>query len=452
MYVCTMHPLPEAFVERIKSQFPDCAESFLNSIDAQPRSSVRLNKARNEVAFIDASPIPWNDDGLFLSDRPKYTLDPRFHAGCYYPQESSSMVLQWVLKHCVRTDHRLDALDLCAAPGGKSLILSDYLKGNGRLVANEMVRSRAHILQEVLMKWGADNVVVTNNRPADFTRSGMQFDLLLVDAPCSGEGMFRKDVQARDEWNPQSAEMCSVRQREILDNVLPVLREGGVLIYSTCTFAGEENEEIIQHLLASGEFETLRWPVPKEWNLDVLDEQGVYAMRFLPHQAPGEGFFIAALKRISPSNPKRVKPKAVFAPLQSADLTVIRSMGLSTDRMVLAPDGDIYRSSFSMQELNEMASSLYLLYPGLHMGRIVRNELLPAHGLALACNELPVEGCLDLDLDRALAYLRGESVEVTAKSGWHRVAFEGSVLGWIKVIGNRINNYYPKEWRVKMKE
>jgi 16S rRNA C967 or C1407 C5-methylase (RsmB/RsmF family)/NOL1/NOP2/fmu family ribosome biogenesis protein len=447
-----MHPLPTEFSERITVQFPSDATQFLGALDEQPAASVRLNAAKPKVLFSDARQVPWNDEGLLLGSRPRYTLDPAFHAGCYYPQESSSMVLQWVLKHTVPADTPIDALDLCAAPGGKSLIIADYLKNNGRLVSNEIIRSRAQILNEVLVKWGSTNVVVTNNRPADIGSGGMLFDLMVVDAPCSGEGMFRKDPDARLEWNSGSAAMCSQRQHEILQDVLPALREEGVLIYSTCTFAPEENENVIASLLATGDFECLRWPIPSEWQVNVVDERGVFAMRFLPHLVPGEGFFIAALRKITPTASARGKSKTVFNAPNSQERACLQQLGIASENVVLAPDGELYKSAFTLPELNTLAVKLYLLQPGVRIGKVLRGELIPAHALALAQVEVLTDAPVQLNAQQAIAYLRGESFGVEAKSGWQRVAFDACVLGWIKVIGNRTNNYYPKEWRVKMKE
>lgn len=447
-----MPAVPLEFIERIKVQFPYEADEFIAALEWAANSSIRLNAAKPGVFFSDATGIAWNDEGYMLTTRPKYTLDPKLHAGCYYPQESSSMALQWVLQHCAGDLVTIDALDLCAAPGGKSLILADFLRTKGRLVSNEIIRSRAHTLREVLTKWGSTNVVVTNNRPVDFGSGSFQFDLMVVDAPCSGEGMFRKDSDARTQWTSQSAIACSDRQKLILGEVLPALREHGVLIYSTCTFAPEENEEVVRALVQSGEYESLRWPVPTEWNVNVLDDGGVFAMRFLPHQSVGEGFFIAALRKISRSVAKRAKPKPVFSGPMLGDRKVLLARSLDTDRMVTAPDGDLYQSPFSVQELNTLATNLYVLQPGVHIGKIVRDELIPDHALALAQDvawpSLPIE----LDLQQANSYLRGETIVVHSASGWHRVAFEACVLGWVKVIGNRVNNYYPKEWRVKMKE
>jgi 16S rRNA C967 or C1407 C5-methylase (RsmB/RsmF family)/NOL1/NOP2/fmu family ribosome biogenesis protein len=447
-----MQPIPGEFCNRIRNQFPEDADEFLAALNNTPVASVRLNSAKVGHSFLGSHQVLWNAEGRILQERPRYTLDPKFHAGCYYPQESSSMALQWVLRHTVQHDTPIDALDLCAAPGGKSLIIADFLSNSSRLISNEIIRSRAHILQEVLVKWGAANTVVTNNRPADFSSCGMLFDLIVVDAPCSGEGMFRKDPDARAEWSADNVGMCSRRQHDVLNDVLPALKENGVLVYSTCTFAPEENEYQIAELLATGEFESIRWPVPSEWNVNVLDDAGVFAMRFLPHKTPGEGFFISALRKTSANPQQRNKPKSLFSRPSKAESEVLQKKGIGAENVIIAPNGEFYHSPFNERELNGLASSLYLLSPGVHIGKIVHAELVPAHALAL-CNVVQTNyGVVELAFDEAMAYLRGETISLTAQLGWQRVAYDACVLGWVKVIGNRVNNYYPKEWRVKLKE
>lgn len=447
-----MHPIPAEFEARIREQFPDDADAFLRALDKTPLSSLRFNAAKPGATFPETIKVPWNEEGIILQNRPRYTLDPRLHAGCYYPQESSSMVLQWVLKQVVTETQDIDALDVCAAPGGKSLILADFLKGRGRVISNEIIRSRSLILSEVLTKWGSSNVIVTNNRPIDFGNSTMAFDVMLVDAPCSGEGMFRKDPESRSQWNAGSAQMCSIRQREILKDVLPALRQNGLLIYSTCTYSKEENEAIIRSLVETGEYELVRWQIPEEWRIHLIEETDFFAMRFLPHHSQGEGFFIAVLRKVAPHTTARNKSKKLFLPLSSSEKSALASMGIPDGNAVIAPNGELYRSPFSLLELNSLAETIYITQPGVHLGKVVRGELIPGHALALATDVPCTAECLPLDELQALSYLRGESIRIQADSGWHRVTFDSCVLGWVKVIGNRINNYYPKEWRVKLKE
>lgn len=446
-----MADLPKLFRERIIQQFGAEADAFLDAIDRPVKSSIRLNRTKASDSFESASEIPWNEEGRMLAERPVFTLDPLFHAGCYYPQESSSMFLQWVLKQTCAPSGHFRALDLCAAPGGKSLIISDFIGEQGVLVSNEVIRSRAHILKEVLTKWGASNTVVTNAKAEELGSLSGWFDCIVVDAPCSGEGMFRKDPQARVEWNENTVDQCSARQESILEDVLPALKESGLLIYSTCTFAPQENELMLQALIDSGEYESVRFDVPAEWPVDVVDSQGVFACRFLPHRVDGEGFFIGVLRKRASSGHHNTKGKRIFETVGRKDREALASFGIQSDEIVLGPDGEYYASPLNSDALNVLATEAYVLMPGVQLGKLMRAELVPNHALAMASAIFKAKQTCDVDLISAQAYLRGEPIAVDASDGWQVVTYQGHPLGWMKVIGPRVNNYYPKEWRVRMK-
>ena len=448
-----MSELPIAFTERIRSQFPEVAEAFLQALDRPARSSVRYNAGKPTPVFTEVDAVPWNEQGYWLNQRPVFTLDPLFHAGCYYPQESSSMFLQWVLKQVVPVQKGMKALDLCAAPGGKTLILSDHLKSDGVVVANEVIASRARILREVVTKWGCRNTIVTNGNAQSLGELSGWFDVMLVDAPCSGEGMFRKDQAAREEWTPQSVERCSLRQHEILTDVLPALREGGVLIYSTCTFAPEENERMLGSLIDSGEYESIRFDVPEHWPVDQIRLGDLFACRFMPHRTDGEGFFIGALRKTAPSGSARAKAKAIFKTLDAATRGYLEPWCTQLNHPVLGPDSELYDSPLDLNQLNALAAEVYVLQPGVHLGRTVRTDFIPDHGLAMSRNVNDAIQRVELDGNQAMNYLRGDAIQPLegAFSGWCLATHQGQSLGWIKVIGARINNYYPKEWRVRMR-
>jgi 16S rRNA C967 or C1407 C5-methylase (RsmB/RsmF family)/NOL1/NOP2/fmu family ribosome biogenesis protein len=448
-----MSELPKAFCERIRAQYPNVANEFLEALNKPARSSVRYNPAKGTTIFSNAAAVPWNTEGYWLQERPVFTLDPLFHAGCYYPQESSSMFLQWVLKQVVPLEQGLMALDLCAAPGGKTLILSDYIQSHGVVVTNEIIPARARILREVVTKWGVDNTVVCNGSPEALGELNGWFDVILVDAPCSGEGMFRKDPLAREEWNAQSVEHCSARQQDILNDILPSLKENGVLIYSTCTFAPDENERMLGALVDSGDYETIRFEVPAHWAVDIVESNDVFACRFLPHRTDGEGFFIGALRKKSSSDKAHVKPKAIFKRVDSSTNAVVVPWCNALKHPVLGTDGDVYDSPLEVNRLNTLATQVYVLQPGLHLGRVVRNDFIPNHGLALSSRLAEEVQSVELDNSQALAYLRGEAIQLSegVNSGWYTATHQSQALGWIKVIGTRVNNYYPKEWRVRMR-
>jgi len=240
-----MVKIPEKFQNRIKIQFGNDSEQFLTSLENSPVISVRKNPKKITDLWIDNEKVPWCNEGYYLSQKPIFTLDPLFHAGCYYPQEASSMVVDWILRQIISIPDNPIVLDLCAAPGGKSTLLASWMDGKGLLVANEIIRNRSLILLENMVKWGYPNCVVTQNSPSDFSPLRHFFDIILVDAPCSGEGMFRKEKKAAEEWSESNAAMCAVRQRKILDEIWGSLKPGGILIYSTCTFNPSKNEENI---------------------------------------------------------------------------------------------------------------------------------------------------------------------------------------------------------------
>jgi 16S rRNA C967 or C1407 C5-methylase (RsmB/RsmF family)/NOL1/NOP2/fmu family ribosome biogenesis protein len=446
-----MADLPKLFRERIIGQFGAEADAFLDAIERPAKVSVRLNRTKSSNSFDGMTPIPWNEEGRMLPERPVFTLDPLFHAGCYYPQESSSMFLQWVLNKTCAPTGNFRALDLCAAPGGKSLIISDFIGNRGVLVSNEVIRSRAHILKEVITKWGASNTVVTNAKAEEIGALSGWFDCIVVDAPCSGEGMFRKDPQARAEWNENSVDQCSMRQASILEDVLSALKESGILIYSTCTFAPQENELMLQSLVDSGDYESVRFDVPSDWPVDVVDDHGVFACRFLPHRVEGEGFFIGVLRKRASSAHHNTKGKRIFEPAVRKDREALVHFGIQSDEIVLGPDGEYYGSPLNCDALNVLATEAYVLMPGVHLGKLMRSELIPNHAIALAPSTFNPKETIELSLIDAQAYLRGDAIMINAADGWQVVSFQSQALGWVKVIGNRINNYYPKEWRVRMK-
>jgi len=236
---------PDSFIQRISGQKYIDSQALLKALEEPSPVSIRINPSKWDGIPADAEPVPWSSNGFYLKNRPSYTLDPLFHSGCYYPQEASGMFLEQVIRQTTDLAGDLRVLDLCAAPGGKSILLSDLIGPDNLLVANEAIRARAGILAETLTKWGSGNTLVTQNDPAAFGRLPGYFDVIVVDAPCSGEGMFRSEI-ALKEWSVSNALHCSERQKRILMDVWPALKENGILVYSTCTFNPGENEENIK--------------------------------------------------------------------------------------------------------------------------------------------------------------------------------------------------------------
>lgn len=362
------------------------------------------------------------------------------------------MFLDWVLRRVLPGGTPVRMLDLCAAPGGKSTLAAAALPEGSLLVSNEYVRSRAMVLKENVIKWGQDRIVVTNNAPADFGALGSVFDVVLVDAPCSGEGMFRKDAGAVAEWSEANVRMCAERQRQILTDVWDCLVPGGVLIYSTCTYNRTENEETLEWLV--GEFGAESLPVEHPFDGIVEGDSPVHGYHFYPHRTVGEGFFIGVLRKTDgsaapPRKEKRRKPeKSTVLP---AD---VRAYIREPERY--AP----YRTAEAWGVLpaehaawvEELDRRLCVLYKGCELAEAESRKLKLLPSLAL-WQGLALGHCTPYDLDRsaALSFLKKEDIPAPGLSGdWLLVTYRGLPLGWCKNLGNRLNNYYPKEWRIRM--
>lgn len=430
-------------------------KSFLHVHEhRRPVVSVRINpKKINHPPFGESEQIPWSTTGFYLPERPFFTFDPLLHAGAYYVQEASSMFLEQCLRQTTDLDSSLKVLDLCAAPGGKSTLIQSLISDNSLLVANEVIKTRVGVLVENISKWGDENVIITNNDPRDFSRLPGFFDVVVVDAPCSGSGLFRRDPDAIDEWSMSAVETCSLRQQRILADAYDCLRQNGILIYSTCSYSPEEDENICDWLLSQHDLTTIRISTNPEWNIveTKSPEKCVFGYRFFPDKLRGEGLYIACFRKNDgeTENPKskRSKPSKATA----AERAVIAPW-LKEEAMVnfYKNADDIYAFPFALEEeLLTIQSNLYIKKAGVPAGKIVRGELLPAHELALS--RLLNENLLTISLkkEQALQYLRKEEVTLNADGrGWALVQFEKQNLGWIKMLGNRINNYYPKEWRI----
>jgi 16S rRNA C967 or C1407 C5-methylase (RsmB/RsmF family)/NOL1/NOP2/fmu family ribosome biogenesis protein len=416
--------------------------------------SVRINPEKIKASpFPDSEQIPWSSTGYYLPNRPSFTLDPLLHAGAYYVQEASGMFLEQCLKQTVDLSLPLKILDLCAAPGGKSTLIQSFISDESLLVSNEVIKSRASILVENISKWGNDNVIVTNNDPRDFKRLPEYFDVIVADAPCSGSGLFRRDENAIGEWSIGAVESCSLRQQRILSDAYVSLKQNGVLIYSTCSYSPEENEKICDWLLRTYDVTPLKIAVNPNWNI-VYTESDLKAAgyRFFPDKIRGEGFFIACFRKSDGASTAEVRTKrSKIVKVTSAERDIILPWIRENYKLNFYHNGDEVFAFPSLleEELLTIHSNLYIKKAGVPIGKIVRSELLPAHELALS--NIVRHGLLTISLkkDGALQYLRKE--EVTIKDdlrGWALVRYEEQNLGWVKLLGNRVNNYYPKEWRI----
>lgn len=444
--------MPIKFLDRIRAQFPSDSERFIQSINQEPAISLRIHPRKFSLP-VTSERVPWSDTGLFLNERPSFTLDPIFHSGAYYVQEASSMFVEQAFRQIEHSKSRI-VLDLCAAPGGKSTHLLSLLNADDILVSNEVIRSRVSVLDENIRKWGHQNVVICSNDPADFSNLEGLFDIVLVDAPCSGEGLFRRDASAIQQWSVDNTNLCATRQRRILTDVWPSLKNGGYLIYSTCTFNPEENEENLKALAESNSVESIRIPVQEDWGVEEIEHNGLVGYRFLPHKVKGEGFFLTLIRkkegRDSFPISKRIKSRLEKMPRQFAE---VRNWLNSTDTDFFAKSEFLIAFPESkIQVLNALSDQLRVISFGLPVAQFKKNDLLPEHTFALSIDRnRNIFETIELDLRDALLFQKKEEIRISSTAkGWLLVQYQGVPLGFVKNLGNRVNNYFPKEWRIRM--
>lgn len=404
-YSASDTPLPDAFIEEMKRQLgPEETALLVEELGREPSVSIRLNrrKVKDIAGFMrrfeeyGVSPVEWCDSGFYLDRRPDFIHDPLLHAGVYYVQEAASMVYESIVRDLPFRPRRV--LDLCAAPGGKSTAMLNALEGDYILVANEVERSRARILKENLDKWGDPPVIITNSPAGKFGRMEGYFDLVAVDAPCSGEGMMRREPVARSQWSPALMEQCSRMQRDILADAIEALADGGCLIYSTCTFNTLENEANVEWLR-------------DEFGLTPIGEP----RHFMPHRERCEGLFVAVFQKPGAPLPilPATSPKDAEKALRRAGVNIL---GVGTEKTVMKGDVEI-----------------------------------PSSRQVLACDYDPAAfPSAPLGHEESVAYLRRNAITLPpdVPKGYVAVSYEGFPLGLVKNLGNRANNLYPAEWRV----
>lgn len=441
--------LPIEFLDSMRQQLGPEAERLFRALETEPQTSIRLNDKLDVLSFpCDIDEVPWHVDGYYMSERPQFTLDPLFHAGCYYVQEASSMFVQQALDQYVEPNSIV--LDLCAAPGGKSTLISQHLKDGGLLISNEVVRQRVFILSENIQKWGNGNVVVTHNKPADFAMHTRNlFDCILVDAPCSGEGMFRKDEEAREQWSVKNVQVCAERQRSILMDVWEALKPGGILIYSTCTFNREEDEENVKWAADCLGAEILPLHHDESWG--IYESEAGY--HFYPHLTRGEGFYIAVLRKSEEYVPE-FKVKKVTLKNQNVEFLSEMQKWLIKPEDWAIRQADRFMTAYPMaykELIDYLSTCLTCICTGFGIGEIRGKNVAPQHSLAMA-KAMKKEAFVQVALTReqALSYLRSEALSLgSLPLGTILLTYEGVCLGFAKNVGNRLNNLYPNEWRIR---
>ena len=449
---------PSNFLDSIAESPGFNAENFLKAhqIPDSP-TSIRLNPFKKSAIKGDGQ-VLWCKEGYYLDSRPSFTFDPLFHAGCYYVQEASSMFIDHILHYINKDSDGIKVLDLCAAPGGKSTLISSALQENDLLVANEIIKTRVPALSDNLTRWGAANTIVSNNDPKDFSRLKGFFDIILVDAPCSGSGMFRKDPDAMNEWSEANVNLCHQRQERILADVYPALKEDGYLIYSTCSYSVEENEDILDWLCSAFDMESIRIPIDGDWGIveSQSTQNKAWGYRFYPGHVKGEGLFAACLrKRESSDSMPPVKDKE-HQKANFKEIDQVKPYINNADDFFFFKVNDDWLAIDRQhkESLAILQRYLYIKKSGIRIGKLMGKDMVPDHELALSLI-INKDKFLQTELtkEQAIQYLRRDNIidlDFDDK-GWSLMTFEGHALGWAKLLPNRINNYYPKEIRILSK-
>lgn len=488
-YLWPIHPikgvvlmkLPENFLESLEGIEGFNKEAFIKVHESGEQvTSIRINPAKTSIVNRESSipetlaspgsddnskqvspihhsrytihdPVPWSQFGFYLKERPSFTFDPFFHAGRYYVQEASSMFLEQAFRQLIDLAKPSKVLDLCAAPGGKSTHIQSLISPKSLLVSNEIIRSRNTILIDNITKWGCSNVIVTNNDPSAFQKLEGYFDIMVVDAPCSGSGLFRKDEEAIDEWSLNTVQLCSQRQQRILADALPALKEEGILIYSTCSYSKEEDEEIMDWLVDEMGMENLALKTKSDWN--IIETQSsknkAKGYRFYPDKVKGEGLFLACFRKKALVKEPKFRPAKMERPSKKEREIILPWLNNNDIELI---KGDAFFDALPAIFVNDylvLSSVLNIQYKGTGIGEIMKDRLVPDHSLAVSTilsDKIPFN---DLSYEQAIKYLQRQDVNLsTSGKGWQLVRYQGYNLGWINVLPNRINNYYPKEIRI----
>lgn len=445
--------IPAQIIHQLKENFNTDISAFEEAHTKTVPVSVRLNPLKRACGFEFSKPVPWASNAYYLPERPIFTNDPLFHAGCYYVQEASSMFVEQALTQTTNLTKPLMVLDACAAPGGKSTLLASLLNEESLLVSNEVISTRVPVLTHNIAKWGTLNSIVTNNDPKDFARLPNFFDVMIVDAPCSGSGLFRKQEDAIEHWSEENVNHCSLRQQRILADLWPALKEDGILIYSTCSYSIEENESMCDYLCKNFSLESLQIKTQAEWAITetLSTKHMAFGYRFFPHLTQGEGFFLACFKKKTAEETNaKLNHHKLFKKISADEneglKTLINAEGL--DFITFYDEVCGFSKSVTV-EVNKVTSALKIKKLPLHIGQLKGKDFIPHPYLAYQSIIKETVVKTDADVTVALQYLRKQPFTLEESSkGFSLLTYKNFNLGWMKNLGNRINNYYPADWRI----
>lgn len=413
--------LPKGFIEEMQLLLPEEADDLFSALQKEPETAIKLNLRKlsdpASIGYNGMEKIKWCNSGYYLPERPRFTLNPLLHAGAFYVQDPSSMIYETIMQRIIPmafdTSRNPAVIDLCAAPGGKTTSIINAIPDSTFVVANEFTPQRVGALKENLLKWGYPDMMITNSAVSRLAKAGAAFDIVAVDAPCSGEGMMRKEKVARDQWNTGLINQCAALQREILEDACRMLKPGGFLIYSTCTFNRAENEEQLEWLVEEKGMVAFDPDFPEEWGIRRGIDTPYPCFRFMPHLTRGEGLFVAVMRK----------------------------------------EIDTEEKTVTLPKLKEwLRKNIKVISDGIPEKIEKGRDLIPCSQWTLS-TDFPAGRYPEIDVDEstALSYLRHEALRLPAEigKGFVVIKYKGFPLGFVKNIGSRANNLYPSEWRIR---
>ena len=448
-----MKEFPPDFVTRMTKQLGSEAEEFFDALTEVPPTSIRLNHKKGESLFQNTERVPWCEEGYYLDSRPAFHLDPLWHGGAYYVQEASSMILDAVLKQLMMDHAPRTWLDMCAAPGGKTGILAKHMGPQDILVANEVVSQRRTVLWENLYKGGYSNTFITGEQPSSFREPIA--DIMLIDAPCAGEGMMRKEPEAVRQWSPLLVRECALLQHRIVQDSIKALKPGGLFIYSTCSYSRQENIENVSAFIREFSLTSLPLSFPAEWNIAVVQHEDAIGYQLYPHRVKGEGLFISVLQRQtyeSANQPRLKKHNSTFSPLPSW----LEEHMVEPHLWRVRKESPAH--SFIHFAVEEKAIDFLAKFPKAELlaeaGQLKGKDFIPAHFLTMANLYPPDQKKIVLDHPLSLDYLERNTntLPLIKDFGWYLICYHNTCLGWAKYTPQGWKNHYPLHWRLRSRK
>ncbi|MBK6546342.1 MAG: hypothetical protein IPG12_13885 [Saprospiraceae bacterium] len=440
--------LPLQFIEQMKAILGNEYSDFESSLHDKLPISIRINPFKTENDLILSDPVAWCTNAYYLNERPSFTLDPFFHAGHYYVQEAASMFIDFILKSIELPIHA-KILDMCSAPGGKSTLMLANLSQDTLLHCHEFEPLRANVLRQNIERWGYSNTIITQGSLDKLERSDIKYDLILIDAPCSGEGMFRKEKEAINQWNQNKINNCVHMQNQILRIADKLCAENGYIIYSTCTYNTKENEAITNPYLENEKYTSVN--IKNDFSICEPNSKN-FTYRFFPHKSKGEGFTVSVLKKqeaIKFSENSNYVKKSKIRP--SNNTTHFEWLSNPDAFSIIGLKDSLYAiSNFWADTIQHLMQIAPIYYAGIPIGQFKGKDFYPAHGLSQSNHFSKNIELSDLEFNQAINFLKSNAPEIAVKqkSKWAIASYRSANLGWLKSNSNGLKNYFPKNQRI----